>query len=81
MKNPVALEFYQTSDGKIFECPDKASEHQKDVIGELLDGFLPHDDRANVTMSDRYNILIKQLNDPELVSKINQLYQAVNHWS
>lgn len=72
------IEAYQTSDGTIFDTERKAKEHQQDIIGQLLDDFLPQDDRGNITRADRYNILMKQLNDVELKNKINRLYNALN---
>lgn len=74
---PILVEIYKTSDGKLFECEDKAEDHQENIVGELLDGFLPNDDRGNVTQADRYNILMKQLKDPKLVDKLTALYNAV----
>lgn len=74
---PVAIDAYKTSDGEIFEQYNKAKEHQLDIIGELLDNFLPYDDRGNVTRSDRHNILMKQLEDEKLPDKIKSLYNAI----
>lgn len=71
------IEAYQTSDGHIFTDEQKAELHQKDIIGQLLDDFLPHDDRGNVTQADRHNILMRQLHDPKLKAKIVALYEAV----
>lgn len=71
------IEAYQTSDGQIFTDDRKAKAHQEDIIGQLLDDFLPNDDRGNITRTDRYNILMKQLNDPKLKAKIAALYEAV----
>jgi len=68
---------YKTSDGQIFENEGKAKAHQEDILGELLDAFLPYDDRGNVTATDRYNLLMKQLKDPDLYKKIKALYQTV----
>lgn len=71
------VEVYKTSDGKIFESDNKAVKHQVDLLGELLDQFLPHDDRGNVTACDRFNILIKQLKDPGLFCRIKGLAAVV----
>ena len=76
--NTVAVTTYKTSDGMLFECDRKAEEHQEDIIGELLDCLLPHDDRGNVTMTDRHNILMKQLKSKDLVNNINALHHALN---
>lgn len=73
------IEVYKTYDGRYFEDERKAEEHRLNIIGELLDGFLPHDDRGNVTASDRYNILMKQLNDPDLIKKVTVLYNAITY--
>jgi hypothetical protein len=72
------IEAYRTSDGRLFDDEDKARDHQTDIIGQLLDNLLPHDDRGNVTQSDRYNILTKQLSDPALRIKIAALHQALS---
>jgi hypothetical protein len=66
---------YKTSDGKVFESKNKAFSHQEDLLGEALDSFLPCDDRGNLTRVDRHNILMKQLKDPELGLKLNNLVQ------
>jgi len=71
------LEAYQTSDGQLFTDDQTAARHQLDIVGEMLDGLLPHDDRGNVTSCDRHNILMKQLKDPELLKKIEALYHAL----
>ena len=70
---------YQTSDGSIFTDDRKAKSHQEDIIGEMLDGLFPNDDRGNVTRADRYNILMKMIADPELKNKISNLNYALQH--
>ena len=75
----VAITCYKTSDGQLFEDERKASVHQKDLIGEMLDGLVADDDRGNVTRTDRFNILTKMLNDPELKKKVTDLYNALNY--
>ena len=72
------IDAFQTSDGKIFTSNSEAISHQEDIIGQLLDDFLPHDDRGNITQSGRYNIIMKQLKDPKLNEKITKLYIALN---
>lgn len=73
------IDLYQTSDSQTFDCEDKALKHQVDLLGELLDGFLPHDDRGNVTQCDRHNLLIKQLKNPRIMSNIKQLSLMVDY--
>jgi len=68
---------FKTSDGKLFENNKKASDHQQDLIGEMLDGLLPDDDRGNLTRADRYNILMKMIKDPALKHKIENLHFAL----
>ena len=75
---PIIVEVYKTSDSKLFEDYKKAKDHQMDLLGAELDGFLPHDDRGNVTQTDRHNLLTKQLEDPKLKEKINSLYHTIN---
>ena len=70
---------YQCSDDALFTSERDAKAHQTDIVGEMLDGLLPHDDRGNVTMSDRHNMLMKMLDDTDLARKINELGQALNH--
>ena len=73
------LEAYKTSDGQLFEDYDKAETHQMALIGEKLDGMLPHDDRGNVTQADRFNILTKMLADTQaLHKKIKDLDYALH---
>ncbi len=75
----LPTELYQTSDFKTFTSESKAVEHQIDLLGELLDGFLPYDDRGNVTQTDRFNLLMKQLHDKELFNKIDDLYSVISY--
>lgn len=72
------IECYKTSDGLLFENDREASSHQQDIIGEMLDGLLPYDDRGNITQADRYNILTKIMDDKELINKIAQLHYALS---
>ena len=70
---------YKTSDGKLFEDERLAKKHQENLLGEALDDLLPNDDRGNVTRTDRFNLLMKMMEDEALVSKINELYHIVNY--
>ena len=70
---------YQTSDGKYFEWENQARKYQDDIIGELLDTLLPHDDRGNVTMSDRHNLLMKMLTSKDTPVIITKLKEAYDH--
>ena len=72
------IEAYQTSDGKIFECDRKASAHQLDIIGELLDTLLV-DIGGNVTRVDRHRILMATLENKNRDDTILKLYQAISH--
>lgn len=72
----IMTEVFMTSDGQVFHSERDAEAHQIDILGELLDDFLPHDDRGNVTYSDRFNILMKQLKDEKLLNKIKKLYDT-----
>ena len=73
------VEVYQTSDSVYFKCADKAIKHQEDIIGEMLDDLIPHDDRGNITRVDRHNLLMKMLNDKELHLKIKELQTALEY--
>ena len=73
------IEAYETSDGTIFACEDKALAHQENVIGEMLDGLVPHDERGHMTRIDRHNLLIKMLGDTKLKAKILELHKALEH--
>lgn len=75
----LTTEVYQTSDLKIHNNEKKALKHQVDILGELLDDFLPNDNKGNVTRSDRFNLLIKQMTDKELFNKIQQLNFVVSY--
>ncbi len=48
VKTMKSVDAYKTSDGKLFEDYNKAFEHQQNIVGELLDELLPHDDRCVV---------------------------------
>ena len=37
-----------TNDGKLFTDQRKADAHQQDLLGQMLDDFLPYDDRGNL---------------------------------
>ena len=73
-----AIEAYQTSDGQIFNDERKAASHQEDILGEMLDDFLPDTDHG-MTRVCRHGLLMKQLRDPELKSKIQAIYRALCH--
>lgn len=73
------INVYKTSDGQYFEDHRKAEKHQADIIGEMFDNLLPHDDRGNVTQVDRYNLITKMMADKNLLTKIADLYKAVSH--
>jgi len=70
---------FQTSDGLVFTSERSAEEHQQDIIGVMLDGLVPDDDRGNVTRVDRHNILTKMIKDPTLGQKILALHNALSH--
>lgn len=73
------VEAYETSDGRLFLDDRKATAHQQDIVGEMLDGLVANDDRGNVTRSDRYSILMNMLRDPELKQKVANLHNALQH--
>lgn len=73
------IQAYQVSNGEIFTDEKKAISRQQDIIGEMLDGLIPNDDRGNITRTDRHNVLMKMLNDKELKKKIKELYFALIH--
>lgn len=64
---------FKTSDGKMFQNEREAIKHQQDLLGEALDDLLPYDDRGNVTQVDRFNLLMKMLDDKNLKNKIYEL--------
>ena len=70
---------YKTSDGLLFEDERKADAHQQDIIGECLDDLLADDGRGHVTRTDRFNMLLGTMKDPDLVRKVVALYKAVMH--
>lgn len=71
------IEAYQTSDGQIFLEETLAESHQKDIIGEMLDGLVANDARGNLTRVDRHSILMTILKDPQLKDKIAKLHHAL----
>lgn len=73
------VEAYQTSDGRLFLNEDTAAKHQTDIIGEMLDGLVADDSRGNVARSDRFSILTKMLDDPDLKKKVADLHTALQH--
>jgi len=64
-------------DGQLFTDRRKADAHQENLLGEMLDGLLPHDDRGNVTQVDRFNILLKMMQDEDLYKKIAKIYNLL----
>ena len=68
-----------TNDGKLFIDQRKADAHQQDLLGQMLDDFLPHDDRGNVTQTDRFNILMKMLDDKDLYKKVSGIYRLLTN--
>lgn len=76
-----AIQAYQTSDGQIFTDQSKASSHQTDVIGEMLDGLVAQDSRGNISRFDRHSMLMNMLNDPQLKAKVAELHAALQHES
>ncbi len=73
------VEVYKTSKGGYFESERLAIDAQIDILGELLDGLLPHDERGNITTADRFNLLINILKKDNLYSLISDLSLAVEH--
>ena len=76
MKEIIA---FQLSNGEIVINEGEAIRKQLDILGEALDGFLPYDDRGNVTQVDRFNILTKQMGDSSLRDKIDELHHILHH--
>ena len=75
----MLIEAYKTSDGMLFESEHKAREHQENILGEALDELVPQDDRGNGTRADKFNILMKMIKDPELLKKVEAVYNALKH--
>lgn len=74
----IIIEAYKTSDGKIFDNRDKAEDHQKDIIGELLDELV-QDDNRGMNRIDRYHMLINTLENPALPDIVARLHSAIQH--
>ena len=70
---------YKTIGNKIFEDEQKALEHEENLLGEALDDLFPNDDRGNVTRADRYNILTKMMDDPQLKHRVKQLNEILGN--
>ena len=73
------VEVYKTSKGSYFANERKAIDAQIDILGELLDGLLPHDDRGNVSAVDRHNLLMNMLRKNDLYALIMDLALVVEH--
>jgi len=73
------VEVYKTSKGRYFASERKAIGAQVDILGELLDDLLPHDDRGNVTSVDRHNLLMKMLKKDDLYALISDLALVIEH--
>ena len=73
------VEVYKTSKGRYFASERKAIDDQVDILGELLDDLLPHDDRGNVTSIDRHNLLMNMLKKDDLYALISDLSLVVEH--
>jgi len=73
------VEVYETSNGCYFASECEAIASQIDILGELLDDLLPHDDKGNVTYVDRHNLLMKMLKRDDLYSLISDLALVAEH--
>ena len=73
------VEAYKTSSGRYFASERKAIDAQIDILGELLDDLLPHDDRGNVTSVDRHNLLMNMLKKGDLYAVISDLALVIEH--
>jgi len=73
------VQVYKTSKGRYFASERKAIGAQVDILGELLDDLLPHDDRGNVSSVDRHNLLMNMLKKDDLYALINDLALVVEH--
>tara|TARA_R110001632_G_scaffold143859_2_gene260016 strand:- start:518 stop:805 length:288 start_codon:yes stop_codon:yes gene_type:complete len=73
------VEVYKTSKGRYFASERKAIGAQVDILGELLDDLLPHDDKGHVTYVDRHNLLMKMLKKDDLYALISDLALVVEH--
>ena len=73
------VEVYKTSKGRYFASERKAIDAQIDILGELLDGLLPHDERGNVTSVDRHNLLMNMLKKDDLYAVISDLALVIEH--
>ena len=73
------VEVYKTSKGRYFASERKAIDAQIDILGELLDDLLPHDDRGNVTHIDRHNLLMNMLKRVDLYAVISDLALVTEH--
>lgn len=69
---------YQTFDGQVFTDERKARDHETDLLGEALDALIPNDDRGNITRTDRHNVLMKMVSDPNIKCKIARVYDILN---
>lgn len=84
MKTVAGYEVYKTSKGRygaavLFASERKAIDAQVDILGELLDDLLPHDDRGNVTSIDRHNLLMNMLKKDNLYALISDLALVIEH--
>jgi len=78
MTNIIEIECYKAPDGKLFEEYRDAKKYTDDLLGEALDDLLPNDDRGNVTRTDRFNLLMKMIEDENLKQKIATVHQILN---
>ena len=78
MNNQInRISAYQTSDGQVFTNFTKASDHQTDIVGQMLDDLFADDPNGQFSRMVRRRILLAILDDPKLKDKIAALNSAL----
>ena len=75
------VEYYKTTDGKVFSTRADAITHQTDIVGELLDGLIPENDSAGFYRGVKQRILLQILEDVGLPAKLASLAKHTTPFS
>mgnify|MGYP000954804026 CR=1 FL=1 len=75
----IEISAFQCSDGTIFECENKAKEHEDNLLGQELDGLLRLFE-LNIGRHEEYKALIRVMNKrKELKEAATLILKILNH--
>lgn len=75
------IEAFECSDGSIFNCEDKAKQHEDDLLGQELDSLLKlFKFGGQLTRNDEYKgLMILMNNRKELKQSIRAILDILDH--